>query len=199
MYTGLIQNHRPDLENVPAPVGLTFQESNFALNLLQGFVRSEAYRRAFVEKCVDLTDAQISRAAYKLHKKDGVRKYLRALSKELERAAVATALELEMFLSAAIFTPISEIDENHPLCQKKKITTRTDKDGGETETIDLESVSKMDAIKTLVRMKGYDAPIKVDVNHNHGVMLVPMAASVEDWEKSAIDAQRRLMEDAIDV
>ena len=199
MHTGLIQNHRPDLESVAAPDGLTFQESNFALNLLQGFVRVEAYRLAFAAKCANLTDRQVASAAYKLHNKPAVRKYLRSLTKELERAAVATALDLQMFLSAAVFTPVGEIDENHPLCQSVKRSTITTKDGGTIENEEIKTVSKIEAAKTLIRMKGYDAPIKVDVNHNIGVMIVPMAKSVDEWEKAAAESQRQLMEDAIDI
>ncbi len=59
----------------------------------------------------------------------------------------------------------------------------------------------MDALKTLIRMKGLDAPIKVDVNHSGsvGVMVVPMAANVDDWEALAQSSQKALMEDATDI
>lgn len=195
---GLLRNFRPHLESVETPGGLSINEVSFALNLLQGFPTTEAYRQAFAVKAKKLTVAQISRAAYKLKQKPAVHSYLQALATELEQAAVATALDLQMFLSSAIFTPIADIDEHHPLCQKcKRRTIHTD--GGVIEEVDIETVNKMDAAKTLIRMKGLDAPIKVDVNHSVGVMIVPMASSVDDWEKAAAKSQAALMEDAMDI
>jgi hypothetical protein len=199
MYTGLIQNHRPDLESVATPDGLTFHEMSFALNILQGFAQLEAYRKAFAGECDGLENRKISARASNLKNKPIVKQYLRSLAKELERAAVATALDLQMFLSAAIFTPVGDIDENHPLCQKVKRSTVTTKDGAMIDNEEIVAVPKLEAVKTLIRMKGYDAPIKIDINHKVGVMVVPMASNVDEWEKAAAESQRRLMDDAIDI
>lgn len=137
--------------------------------------------------------------AVSLLKKPLVKRYMKHLQDRLEDIGVASMVEVQMFLTNAIRTPIGMIDDESPLCQKKVVTVRTAKDGSKTETTTLESVSKMDAAKTLIRMKGWDSPIKVDVNHSGGVMLVPMADNLSDWEKAAADSQEKLMADAIDI
>lgn len=40
---------------------------------------------------------------------------------------------------------------------------------------------------------------KIEHNHRVGVMIVPMASSVEDWEGLAAGSQQRLMDDAIEL
>jgi len=193
----LIKNRVADLNNVEIPKGITAPEAKYALNILQGFGPQEAYKLAVGNRANGKTNDQVSKSAYKFKTKPLVQQYIKALMNELERVAVANSLDLQMFLTAAIFTPIGDIDEHHPLCQKKKTTTRTDKDGTEHESLDLEMVSKLDAAKMLIRMKGLDAPIKVDHTHKVGVMVVPMATSVEDWEKLAAGSQQALMNDAL--
>lgn len=195
----LIKNRVEDLRSVEQPPGMNVVEIKFALNTLQGFGPQDAYRRALGGQASSKTPGQLSKTANKMKNKKVVQRYMKALVKELERVAVANSLDLQMFLSAAIFTPLDQIDETHPLCQKKTITTRTDKDGATTVRVVYESVSKMEAAKTLIRMKGLDAPIRVEHNHRVGVMVVPMAASVEDWERLAAGAQQRLMADAVEI
>ena len=92
MNRQLIAPHRPNLESVLLPDGITPQEAHYALNVFQGFTHFEAYRHAYAEKARKMSDAQISRAAYKTKIKPVVQKYIKALSAELERSAVATAL-----------------------------------------------------------------------------------------------------------
>ena len=195
----LIKNRIADLDNIETPKGMTAPEAQYALNILQGYGHQQAYKLAIGGKAKGKTPDQLSRAAYKFKNKPLVQQYIKVLMKELERVAVATALDLQVFLSAAVFTPLSEITEDHPLCQKKTVTTRTDKDGATTVRVVYESVSKMDAAKVLIRMKGLEAPIRIDHTHRVGVMVVPMAASVEDWERLAAGAQQRLMQDAVEI
>ena len=137
--------------------------------------------------------------AVSLLKRPAVKQYIHKLQERLEEMGVMSMLEMQMFLSDAVRTPIESIDSNHPLCQKKITTVTTFKDGSYQEKTTLESVSKMDAAKTLIRMKGWDAPVKVDVAATGGVMLIPMTHDVETWENAAAESQAKLMEDAIDV
>lgn len=199
MKHDLIKNRVEDLRSVEQPEGITPIEIKFALNTIQGYGPQDALAKAYNDQTTErrLTPTQLSKMANKIKNKAIVKKYMKGLMLELERVGVANGFDLQLFLSAAIFTPIGQIDENHPLCQKKKVTSRTDKDGATTETVDLEMVSKLEAAKILIRMKGLDAPIKIDVNHRVGVMIVPMATNVEDWEKAAMGSQKALMEDAV--
>lgn len=144
-------------------------------------------------------DHSLRMRAVALLKKPLVKRYLNHLQNRLEDIGVASMVEVQMFLTNAIRTPVGLVDEDSPLCQKKVVTVRTAKDGSQTETTTIETVSKMEAAKTLIRMKGWDAPIKLDVNHSGGVMLVPMADNLSDWEKAAADSQEKLMADAIDI
>ena len=43
--------------------------------------------------------------------------------------------------------------------------------------------------------------IQVDakVEHSGGVMVVPMSSSIEEWEAAAVEQQRQLMKDAVDI
>lgn len=144
-------------------------------------------------------DHSLRMRAVAMLKKPLVKRYMGHLHGRLEDIGVASMLEVQMFLTNVIRTPIGMVDEGDPFCQKKVVTVRIAKDGSETETTTLESVPKLEAIKTLIRMKGWDSPIKVDVNHSGGVMLVPIADNLSDWEKAAADSQEKLMADAIDI
>ena len=58
---------------------------------------------------------------------------------------------------------------------------------------------QMAAIHLLNKMEAvYVTKIEADVSHEGGVMLVPMAASVDDWTAVAESSQAKLMNDAID-
>lgn len=199
MKHDLIKNCVEDLKSVEQPDGIKSDEIRFALNTLQGFGVREAYRLSIGSRAEALDHTKLSRRAHVMKNKPIVKKYLAALVRELERVAVANALDLQMFLSAAIFTPIGQIDEHHPLCQEKIVAETTHKDGTTSVVTKTKSVSKSECAKILIRMKGLDAPIKVDVNHRGGVMIVPMASSVEDWERLAANSQKLLMQDAVNI
>ena len=199
MQHDLITNRVAELETLELPEGIDPIEAKYALCIIQGYSSLQAYKLADPKRGAAMTHRKEVQNAYKYKCKPLVQKYIKMLTAELQRVGVANALDIQMFLSAAIFTPVGQIDENHPLCQKKETTVSYDSEGSPIRKVKLESVSKMDAVKTLIRMKGMDAPLRIDVNHNVGVMVVPMAANVEDWEQIAVKDQQRLMDDAIDV
>jgi hypothetical protein len=190
-----------ELMLVDHPAGLATFEMAFLRYHATGFKPFEAMRVLAdeIEGWDKLTDLQLKTRALTVLKKPSAKTYLARLTARVEDLGVASMLEAQMWLTSAIRTPIDMIDGNSPLCQKKVVTVRTSKDGTVTETTTLESISKMDAAKTLIRMKGWDAPVKVDVNHRGGVMLVPMVDNLDDWQKNAGPSQAKLMADAVNI
>lgn len=131
--------------------------------------------------------------------KPAVTKYVQHLIDALEGWAIAKKAEIAMFLTSAIRTPIDQINGGSVLCQKKREVTRTMRDGGTTQTVEFEGVSKMAAVAKLCEIMGYNAPTQVDVSHSGGVMVVPMPTNLENWEDAAGDSQANLMADALDL
>ena len=188
-----------ELALVDHPSGLIPWELRFCLEYALRGQLVDAMKEVCAIHELNDSDHALRMRAVALLKKPQVKKYLESLQKRLEEMGVASMLEVQLWLTGAIRTPIGMIEDNSPLCQKKIVTVRTSKDGGVTETTTLESVSKMDAAKTLIKMKGWDAPVKVDVNHSGGVMLVPMADNLSDWQKAAGESQEKLMADAVNI
>ena len=192
-----------ELKLVDTPQGITPLQILFALFYVQGMPPGEAVNLAMSSMNGPVkgkvTIQKRASLAREFLKSPLVKNYIHSLIARLESMAVADALEIKMFLTEAIRTPIDQIDGSHKLCQKKKSTIKYNRDGDPISEIEeIEMVSKMDAAKTLIRMNGWDAPIKIDHTHNVGVMIMPIASSVEDWEKAA-SSQQQLMDDAIDV
>ncbi len=199
-------SYTEELKLVDPPYGLTSFDTLFCLFYIQGHSPNEAAARATndmllpSQREIEQDESEFTRLARKTLKKANVKKYIQALNKKLEEICIADAFEIQRFLTDAIRTPIGAIDESSHLCQKKKVKKHYDRFGEELgESFELEMVSKMDAVKTLINMKGYNAPIKIDHTHKVGVMIVPMSNSVDDWEKSAADAQAKLVEETINV
>ena len=61
-------------------------------------------------------------------------KIARKLQERVEQMAVATQFDLHKFCTDVVFTPISEVDDDSPLCQEKITTDYKDKDGNITHT-----------------------------------------------------------------
>ena len=57
--------------------------------------------------------------------------------------------------------------------------------------------ARVGASSLLAKVMGYEAPTKIqaEVEHKGGVMMVPVAGSVDDWEAQASGAQKQLKED----
>lgn len=56
-------------------------------------------------------------------------------------------------------------------------------------------MARVAAYTQLAKIMGYEAPQKTEVAINGGVMMVPMAQDAEQWEKAAVESQRKLKED----
>ena len=189
-----------ELEAVEIPAGLTPVELLFCLYFVQAKPPVVAYEMALADAggVGRRQDAPMMAAAMLRRKK--VKAYLGKLEKALEAFGVASALEIQMWLTRGFRTSVGEVDEFDPLCQKKVTRTTHHKDGSKTETVTLEKVAALECIRTLNRMKGFDAPLKIDHNHTiGGRMVVPLAASADEWEALAMASQEELQEDAIDV
>lgn len=199
----MIKHHIPSIDDVEVPRCMTAPEVLYALNIVQGHEYWDAYRIAIGPRAKGKTQDQLSKGAYRFKKKPLVQNYIKSMMREIERVAVANSLELQVFLTAVIYTPIGHIDEFSPLCQKKTTTTTTirHKDGSETETekVIVEMPNKHACSQLLARIRGIEKPIQVDHNHRGGVMVVPMTASVEEWERLAANSQKELMADAIEI
>jgi len=55
------------------------------------------------------------------------------------------------------------------------------------------------AMDSLARIRGYNKAEEIEVTHKTGVMVVPMADSVDGWEQAAAKSQQELMDDANNV
>ncbi len=190
-----------DIKAVGHPVSISIPEAAFAQHIIMGYPIAKAYRETMLPANSQKTDAQVCATAHRVRYQPHFQKYLDRINERLEDLAVAKGLDVQIWLTQAIFTPIGAIDDMHPLCQKKKVTKRTKKSGDEDITVELEMVSKIEAAKMLIRMKGLDAPIKVsvDVTQKSGVMVVPQSSTVEEWEAAASTTQISLMEDAVNI
>ena len=195
------QTLQAELATLGHPTELNPFMVKFCLMYVSGQYRfaTQCYRACLSPEEADLmSNKAVGSATDKLLSYPPVKNYLRALMAKLEEIGVATLAEVKMFMTDAIRTPINEIDGDSPLCQKKVVKEITTKKGDRIVTTTYESVNKMDAVKTLGNMSGWNAPLKLDVNHTGGVMLVPMAET-DDWEQSARAGQEQLMQDAIDI
>lgn len=183
--------------------GLTPSEMVFLRYYAQGFtpLRSMAFLHDVEVAAGELalTDAQLKNRALKILKKPNSRKYLDKINAKLEEVGVASAQEIQAWLTDAMRCDPEMLAESHPLHQSKTVTVRTTKDGATTTSTKYTIVDKIAAARQLSKMKGWDAPVKVDVKHSGGVMLVPMSGSVDDWEKAATQSQEELMQQTIDI
>lgn len=197
------RQRREELALIDEPSGILPWESMFVREYVLCGHPLEAFKKVCATHELQDSDQALRMRATNLMRKPAVKRYLNHLNQRLEDMGVCSMLEVQIWLSDVMRTPVGMIDQNDPLCQKHRKTIRivTQKDGStlETETEEFESVSKLEAAKALIRMKGWDAPVKVDVNHQGGVMLVPMALDAAEWEKHASGHQERLMNETIDI
>ena len=197
-YDTLARQRKMELALVDLPSGLTPWEQNFCIEYcLTGSV-VEAVRRTRFDGD-GKTEVSLRATGNQVLRRPVAKRYIQSIMSRLEAMGVMTLLDAQMFLTDAIRTPIGEITADDPLCQKRTITTRTNKDGSQITTEQIESVSKLGALKALADLQGWNAPQKLEVNHGGNIMIVPMTACDEDWEKAARDSQQKLMQDAIDI
>lgn len=188
-----------DLGFVEPPDHLNQAERKFVLAYVQAIPTVAAYDAAF-DPPADRTNAEKWNHIRALLGHPKTQNYIDALNKRVEDLAVAQKADIERWLTEAIFTPFDEIGTDSSLCTGATIN-RTFNEHGEVtgQSLKRTTVNKAEAVKLLNRMRGYDQPVKLDVNHSGGVMVVPMVSSEDDWTKIAEKSQQELIETTIDV
>lgn len=191
---------RLEMDVVEPPSSLTPLMIRFCLNYASLGKMTVAYQNALTDLGQEQMDktAAMKRAITFLKRQD-VKNYLAGLNDHMEDKGVAKPLEIHMFLTDIVRTSISEINDKSPLCQEKTVTEKISPDGTKTTKTVFKMPSKLEAIKILNTMKGHNAAIKVDLSVKGGIMVVPLASDLEQWEDIAADSQEALMKDAIDV
>ena len=141
---------------------------------------------------------QVGVTITKITRREGWKKLLKALRQRMTEKAVMRLDELKVYLSAAVKTPISEIDEVSPLCQEKKVETTYKHTGERVEKTTYKAVSKLQAAKQLSALMGWDIKEIQSEGGEGGVMVVPSKSeNLDDWQQSARASQKNLMEDAL--
>ena len=114
--------------------------------------KADAYRKAYNRK--DMSNDAASKAASRLSKDGEVLRMIDELNAQLDRSAIATKQECLEFLTAVLRTPIGEVGEDSPLCQEVAYT-----DSGMRKKMP----GKIEAVRELSKLAGYNAPEPVDV------------------------------------
>ena len=189
-----------ELSLLDPPSGLTPQEQRFLQEYAICGVIVDAMRATCSVEDINRSDASLVTSAVFILKKPIAKDYMAKLQDRLEELGVASLLNTQLFLSSAMSTPLSDIDADHPLCQTRTVTTTTARDGTESRVEKFTMVDKLKATEMLNKMKGWEAPKEVNVNHDGGgLMMVPLADNLSDWTAMAAPSQKTLMDDAIDI
>lgn len=131
----------------------TEKKKEFARLLVESKLsKADAYRKAYNRK--DMSNDAASKAASRLSKDGEVLRMIDELNAQLDRSAVATKQECLEFLTAVLRTPIGEVGEDSPLCQEVAYT-----DSG----IRKKMPGKIEAVRELSKLAGYNEPEPVDV------------------------------------
>ena len=131
----------------------TEKKKEFARLLVESKLsKADAYRKAYNRK--DMSNDAASKAASRLSKDGEVLRMIDELNAQLDRSAIATKQECLEFLTAVLRTPIGEVGEDSPLCQEVAYT-----DSGMRKKMP----GKIEAVRELSKLAGYNAPEPVDV------------------------------------
>ena len=128
---------------------LNERQRKFCLQLVRGNSQAEAYRRAGYASASPDVEASV------LASKPSVAKYLDYLRENAETNAICSLAEAKEFLAAIVRTPVGEVDERHSLAQE----VRRNADG----TVHVKMPGKVEALRELSRIEGWNAPEKVEV------------------------------------
>lgn len=139
--------------------GLTGAQIKFAEGILDGLSQAEAYKRAY-PKATKSIDSQASRLA----KNAKVLGYITQMREKAKSEKVWGRQKVLEYLTAVAATPVGQIGPDDELCQSHS-TSETK--FGTNERIEMPS--KLEALKMLNKMQGYDAPQKVEVEASDGL------------------------------
>jgi hypothetical protein len=143
---------------------LNSRQESFAEAIASGLPQAQAYTQAGYKPCPF--------HASRLASNGKVKSRILELRARQTAKAELTRDGLRQWLTAAIITPVAEIDENHPLCQE--ITTVSRK-GGSIKRV--RAVSKLEAAKQLAELCGWKAPDRRELEITGGVII---SAEIQD-------------------
>lgn len=137
---------------------LTERQETFVLLVAQARMsRAKAYREAGYTQD---TNASAS-GAYEMLRRPEIQGALTEARTDFLKSIEMGKEEYVGFLVEAMRTPISEIDEDHPLAQEKTVTTVSGGDGPEILKTTIKMYSKQHAADRLAKVMGWDKPQEV--------------------------------------
>ena len=111
--------------------------------------------------------------AYKLRHDPRVIAHITALRERSDTKSILTQEDLAKFLSDVIRTPVGELDESSPLAKE---INRSESQTSSTETI--KAHDKLQAADKLAKLMGWNAPDKVEHDHDAGGGLAALVAQI---------------------
>lgn len=143
-------------KNQKKTVELTARMREFArLVVASRLSKPDAYRRAFNRN--DMSGVAASKAASRLSKNSEVCRFMDELAAELDKEAIASRQECLEFLTSIIRTPVGQVTAESPLAQELN----------ESESgVRIKMPGKIEAVRELAKLAGYNEPERVDVNAN---------------------------------
>ena len=138
---------------------LSVRHERFCQAIVDEMIAGDAYRNAGY-KCSNSTARS---TGARLLTNANIRARIRELRDKCGQACEMTREDVIRYLSRAIRTPIAEIGPNDPLAQEVTV----DRLEGGTVRRRIKIVSKIDALKQLAYMCGWNAPEKIEVEHGH--------------------------------
>lgn len=140
-------------------MSLNIREQAFVDGILEGKSATQAYKDAGYKARGHSAETMASRLLSKVEVKETLEKERERLSEE----GRMRRWELIDHLQKIIMTPVGEINEMSPLAAEYNEYV-----GEKSSRTVIKTVSKMDAIKQLVQIMGWNAPEKVQVDATDG-------------------------------
>lgn len=136
---------------VVAPVpALSARQAAFAREYVECLVAVDAYRAAYGI----YIESDVSGSASRVLAMPAVRAEIERLSKPFGHGKSLLREQIKGFLHDVVTTPVGEVDEFHPLAQKVKRVTTTNKDGDQVETVTVEMPGKLEAAMASAKLDG---------------------------------------------
>jgi phage terminase small subunit len=165
---------------------LSTQQKRFADGVLSGLHAGRAYEAAGYNSTGSTADV----CASQLLRKPKVSEYIENIKTKATSDLVMSIKERKEWLTGGIKVPLSEVDSSSTYCVE------------EINTEGMTKIKKVDPIRAmdmLNKMDGAYAAEKVEVEHKGGVLVVPMAEDLDEWEKNSIEQQEKLQQETIDI
>lgn len=117
-----------------------------------------------------------------------------------ENIKILSLREKREYLAEVVRTPVGKVDEDHPLAQRVKRSTRTDKDGQTHETEEIEIPGKLRAIELDAKLAGELDAAKPEGGLVHVALIrLELPANMRDEPAGVDPAERAKVVDAIEV